>query len=178
MNAGTKEVYSLLQDIFKNIWEQQKYAELKNGLLITLHIAFIVMTSRVYLYYSDLINDSNTNQIIFTSLIAIFIFHLFIIVQSFFPNTSNTEKSKENIDNDNINIFYFGDIIKLNSQNFLKIAFKKLSKEHEPSSILEDLSNQIIILSEITTYKYNAFKQSVTRMYFVIILFFIYFICI
>jgi|JTFP01.1.fsa_nt_gb hypothetical protein len=177
MNNGDKEVYSLLQDIFKNIWEQQKYAELKNGLLITLHVAFIIMISRVYLYYSDLINDTNTSQIIFTFLIAIFTLHLFKIIQSFFPKTSNLESVKVDSDN-NINIFYFGDICKLNSKSFLNIVNKKLNKNQENESYLKDLANQIVIISAITNYKYNSFKISIIRMYFVLISFFIYFITI
>lgn len=31
---NTKLIYGVLQDIFKNVWEQQKYSEVKNGMLI------------------------------------------------------------------------------------------------------------------------------------------------
>ena len=44
---NTKLIYGVLQDIFKNIWEQQKYSEVKNGIILTLYIAILTILTRI-----------------------------------------------------------------------------------------------------------------------------------
>ena len=53
----TDEIYKVMQDIFKNVWEQQKYAEAKNGILLTLNIAVFALVIRVYFHIEKSINN-------------------------------------------------------------------------------------------------------------------------
>src|SRR5574344_1444641 len=104
---NTKLIYGVLQDIFKNIWEQQKYSEVKNGIILTLNIAILTILTRIP------INEDFICKVTFFILIVLFFIHIFLILQSFFPKNKNKENIKWT--NDEINIFFFGDIQKLNN---------------------------------------------------------------
>jgi len=166
---NTKLIYGVLQDIFKNIWEQQKYSEVKNGIILTLNIAILTILTRIP------INEDFICKVTFFILIALFFIHIFLILQSFFPKNKNKENIKWT--NDEINIFFFGDIQKLNSTKYLDIVLDKynIKKNDLSIKILLDLSNQIVKLSEIVEYKYTSFKNSIYRMYGLTILFSLYF---
>ena len=114
---NTKLIYSVLQDIFKNIWEQQKYSEVKNGIILTLNIAILTILTRIP------INEDFICKVTFFILIVLFFIHIFLILQSFFPKNKNKENIKWT--NDEINIFFFGDIQKLNSTKYLDIVLDK-----------------------------------------------------
>lgn len=167
----TKLIYGLLQDVFKNIWEQQKYSEVKNSVVLTLNIAIFTILARIYFNISQDINCKN----IFFILMTLFIVHIFFILQSFFPKDKNKEDMKWT--NDEINIFFFGDIQKLNNTKYLDIILNKydINKNELNRTILLDLTNQIVKLSEIAQYKYISFKSSIYRMYGLAFLFFVYF---
>ena len=166
---NTKLIYGVLEDIFKNIWEQQKYSEVKNGIILTLNIAILTILTRIP------INEDFICKVTFFILIVLFFIHIFLILQSFFPKNKNKENIKWT--NDEINIFFFGDIQKLNSTKYLDIVLDKynIKKNDLSIKILLDLSNQIVKLSEIAEYKYTSFKNSIYRMYGLTILFSIYF---
>ena len=166
---NTKLIYSVLQDICKNVWEQQKYSEVKNGIILTLNIAIFTILTRVS------INQDLVCKVIFFILIALFVIHIFLILQSFFPKNINKENIKWT--NDQINIFFFGDIQKLNNTKYLDIVLDKynINKNDLNTKILLDLTNQIVKISEIAQYKYTSFKSSIYRMYGLSILFSTYF---
>ena len=177
MNDITLSVYTLLQDIFKNVWEQQKYSEVKNGVLTTLNLAIFAIIIRVYFQIKSIVHGNIYSKIIFFILILLFVIHIILIIQSFFPKDSNKEDFKEA---KNINIFFFGDIQKVKSTHYLDLIIKKIKPnkiEEINKAPLLDLSNQIIKLAEITQFKYTSFKQSIKRMYGIMALFFIYFSC-
>ena len=176
MTENSKLIYDKLQDIFKNIWEQQKYSEVKNGVILTFNIAILVILIRVCFPLPQFIQNDIVNKNIFIGLVLIFIIHIFYIIRSFFPKDTNKENIKWT--NNQINIFYFGDIQKLESDSYLKIVIDKFNIINADinKNVLLDLSNQIVKLAEITTYKYNSFKYSIYRMYIITCLFIIYFL--
>lgn len=171
-NENTKLIYGLLQDIFKNVWEQQKYSEVKNGVILTLNIAILT----ILLKFSVEVHSLKF-KIAFYFFIVLFIVHIFLIIKSFYPKDINKEISKWT--NDDINIFFYGDIQKLNNYKYLNIVLSKydLSEKDINKNFLLDLTNQIVKLSEITQSKYSAFKDSIFRMYILTILFFVYYTC-
>lgn len=171
MNNTTSNIYRILQDILRDIWEQQQYSELKNGVLLTLNVAIFAIILRMYFQVKELISSNSFNKIIFFILILIYIIHIFLILKSFFPKHRDNESN-------NINIFFFGDIQKVTSKDYLDLVIKKIESEDTETinkDYLLDLSNQIVKLSEITQFKYTSFKKSIDRMYGLGILFFIYF---
>jgi hypothetical protein len=121
------------------------------------------------------INQDLVCKVIFFILIALFVIHIFLILQSFFPKNINKENIKWT--NDQINIFFFGDIQKLNNTKYLDIVLDKynINKNDLNTKILLDLTNQIVKISEIAQYKYTSFKSSIYRMYGLSILFSTYF---
>lgn len=166
---NTKFIYGVLQDVFKNVWEQQKYSEVKNGIILTLNIAILTILTKIS------INQDFVCKVIFFILLVLFVANIFLILQSFFPKNINKENIKWT--NDQINIFFFGDIQKLNNTKYLDIVLDKynINKNDLNTNILLDLTNQIVKLSEIAQYKYTSFKNSIYRMYGLTILFSIYF---
>ncbi|MDO9207337.1 MAG: DUF5706 domain-containing protein [Sulfuricurvum sp.] len=174
MTDETEKIYKILQDIMKNVWEQQKYAEVKNGVLLTLNIAILAIITRISKASITINNDIYT-QWIFYTLIALLIIHIVCIMQSFFPKDRNKEDIKWT--NDDINIFFFGDIQKLNSSRYLKLLLEKIGADKVGISqvALLDLANQIVKLSEIAQSKYTSFKFAIYRMYGLLFMFFIYF---
>ncbi len=175
MNESTKLIYSTLQDIFKNVWEQQKYSELKNGVLLTFNIVILTIVVRAYFYATPIINSTLWHKIIFFALCIGFLLHIIGIIQSFFPKDSNREEMK--LSSKDINIFFFGDIQKVSSNKYLEFVLEKhnLDIEDKDQALLLNLSNQIVKLSEITQYKYSSFKSSVSRLYCLTFCFTIYF---
>lgn len=173
MDESSKKVYDLLQDVFKNIWEQQKYAELKNGVMLTLNIAIFAIIGRTYFSLNDTFNCEKAYNLIFIGLMFLFVIHILIIVLSYFPKDRNKEDFKWT--NDDINIFFYGDIRKLQSESYLKLLQEKVNISDDINKpILLDLSNQLIILSEVTQKKYNAFKNSIYRLFILISCFVIF----
>lgn len=166
---NTKFIYGVLQDVFKNVWEQQKYSEVKNGIILTLNIAILTILTKIS------INQDFVCKVIFFILLVLFVTNIFLILQSFFPKNINKENIKWT--NEQINIFFFGDIQKLNNTKYLDIVLDKynINKNDLNTNILLDLTNQIVKLSEIAQYKYTSFKNSIYRMYGLTILFSIYF---
>jgi hypothetical protein len=173
MDENSKKIYDILQDVFKNVWEQQKYAELKNGVMLTLNIAIFAIIGRTYLSLNDIFNCEKAYNLMFIGLLFLFVIHILIIVLSYFPKDTNKEDIKWT--NDEINIFFYGDIRKLQSESYLKLLQEKIKISGDINkSILLDLANQLIILSKITQNKYNAFKNSIYR-FFILIICFVFF---
>jgi len=172
----TDEIYKIMQDIFKNVWEQQKYAETKNGILLTLNIAIFALVIRAYFHIESSINNNNLTKFIFFLLLLSFIYHIFLILKSFFPKDSNKEDLK--LSEDHINIFFFGDIQKLQSNRYLDLILEKLNIDEIKinKNILLDISNQIVKLSEIAQAKYKSFKDAFFRMYIISFLYIIFFL--
>ena len=164
MNEKTKSIYNVMQDIFKNVWEQQKYSEIKNSILLTLNLAIFAIIIRGYLSFGNVLQSNEINKYIFYGLILFFILHIVLILHSFFPRDSRKEDMKLSIDDSNM--FFYGDIHKLTSSRYLDLVLKTLDENGEVNKqLLLSLSNQIVKLSEITQTKYNSFKESVYRMY-------------
>lgn len=175
MNKDTQVLYDTLQDIFKNVWEQQKYSELKNGVLLTFNLAILTIIARLYFQEKALINSCIWHKIVFFILFMGFLLHIISIIQSFFPKDSNKEVRK--LRKENINIFFFGDIQKLQSNQYLELVLDNynFTIEDKDKPLLLNLSNQIVKLSEITQYKYSAFKNAVSRLYCLTFGFTVYF---
>jgi hypothetical protein len=174
MDKNTKYVYDILQDIFKNVWEQQKYSELKNSILLTFNLAIFILIIKTN--KEIIINFKNDSMLvyIFFILFVIFIIHIVLIIQSFFPKDKNYENIKYS--NKEINIFFFGDIQKVQSEQYLNIVLERFNiKEDINKDVLLNLSNQIIIISTITQFKYQSFKNSIYRMYVLGFLFLIFY---
>ena len=139
--------YETLQDIYKHIFEQLKYAELKNGVLLTLQIGLLYFITRfIMIEYKVLF-------------LLLLIFNISITLFSFFPNlnsfTFSNLKDKDTINN----LFFFESI-----RHYTKYEYLKLFTQDNPSTqntkILLDISEQIIVLSNITSKKHLLYKIS------------------
>lgn len=141
--------YDLLQDIYKHIFEQLKYAELKNGILLTLLIGIF------YFIASNL-------TINFKSIILIFLLiNIAMTLLSFYPNLSSftlfNKKEKDSIKN----IYFFESIKHYTHYEYLEILLKENDDlDDKNNKILLDISSQIIVQSNITSTKHFIYKIS------------------
>ena len=141
--------YQILQDIFKNTFEQLKYAELKNGILLTLQIGiFYFISTNIIVEYKNYF-------------LCVLLTNIAITLFSFFPNLNNYTffNSKEN---DTIkNLFFFESIKHYNEKEYLALVLETVSdKDNKNNKLYLNITNQIITLSKITSKKYLLYKVS------------------
>ena len=142
--------YDLLQDIYKHIFEQLKYSELKNGIMLTFLIGIFYFAA--------------SNSLIINDKVAILIFLLIniaITLFSFYPNLSSftlfNKKDKDSIKN----IYFFESIKHYTHYEYLEILLKENDDlDNKNNKIFLDISSQIIILSNITSAKHFIYKIS------------------
>ncbi|EAI2374380.1 hypothetical protein E2J52_05045, partial [Campylobacter coli] len=84
-----KEIYSRILDIHKHIFEQLKFAETKNNILLVFIVAFIAMTVR-FLQSSN--NDNIGIKVFMISMLIILLCAAFELLLSFKPILDNKEK--------------------------------------------------------------------------------------
>jgi len=143
------ETYNLLQDIHKHIFEQLKYAELKNGILLTLLIGVLyfistnlVINAKVYIVCLLLLN------------IGITLFSFFPYLSSFtLWNDKNNDQAK--------NLYFFESIKNYTDEGYLKMLLEANNDLiNKNNQLFLNLSNQIIVLSKITSKKHLLYKTS------------------
>jgi len=141
--------YTVLQDIFKNVFEHLKYAELKNGVFLSLQIGIFYFT----------INNLQIEYKLW--LVSLMIINIFITLFSFFPHLDNytflysKSTAKKN------NIFFFEDIKNFDEKSYMNTTLDILGEpEYKDSVLHQNISNQIITLSKITSNKFKLFKFS------------------
>lgn len=139
--------YQLLQDIFKNNFEQLKFAELKNSILLTLQIGIFFLIAKEVKHEYILI------------ILSFYAVNIFITSLSFFPHLSNITFLNNKQKDVSKNIFYFE-----STKNYKEIELLSLIEGQTGETnlisdrILKHLSNQIIIIASITSKKYLIFK--------------------
>jgi len=162
---SNKIAYDSLIDIHKHIFEQLKYAETKNHILLTFNLALIIMFIRYFFMVEDKFYLFNWWYI--TNLILLVIPIIFIF-KAFFPNLNNSEIHKSN-NVDKTNIYFFEHIKMLESSKYLELVLSSISiKLDEITNKVQllNLSNQIVVISEITSSKHLYYKKAF--YYFVI----------
>ena len=147
-----------LIQIFANINDWLKYSEVKNGVLLSLN-------SAVVMGFISLLKDAPIplKFSINLCLIPSFTLSLIVLLSSFLPILDKLFNKKDEIreiNGDNINLLFYGDLRKLSTSVYLKLLYQSCN-EVIPESFekLElDLANQIIINSVITYRKLIFFR--------------------
>ncbi|EAH7882168.1 hypothetical protein CYD02_05340, partial [Campylobacter coli] len=169
-----KEIYSRILDIHKHIFEQLKFAETKNNILLVFIVAFIAMTVR-FLQSSN--NDNIGIKVFMISMLIILLCAAFELLLSFKPILDNKEKeynflvrifkyfAKTQSSPNLCNIYFFKDLAKINSKELIEIIIRDLEDNTEKEKIqndkfINDLLNQICVLSLITLNKHKCFLNS------------------
>lgn len=165
LKVNNKLIYDSMLDIHKHIFEQQKYAETKNSILLTLSLAMLAVYARLFFVAKDsLIGNVYFLILFFVPLIPL-IFATFFVLQSFKPNLNNREyiNNKDGRDKQSIqpNIYFFEYLCQIKSDDLIqkiknKIDCKNISNVEQ----IKDLANQICVLSKITTQKHKHFNKA------------------
>lgn len=136
-----------LKYIFGNVNDWLKFSEAKHAGIIVLNSAIIigVLSSSNFPFekWSTIISLTAISISILASLIAQF------------PVTTNFLIRYENLKNPNI--YFFGDLAKIKMTDFIS-NFQKSYPEFKPTESDENIINQILINSKITSTKYKIFK--------------------
>ncbi|CAM2914880.1 hypothetical protein [Helicobacter burdigaliensis] len=183
-----KEIYSRILDIHKHIFEQLKFAEAKNNILLVFVVAFIVMGVR-FLQSSN--NGYVDIRVIVIFMLIVLLCAAFELLLSFKPILNNKEKKYNFLvrifnkyfvkiqNNSNLcNIYFFKDLARINSKELMEIIVRDLKDDAEKEKIqndkiINDLLNQICVLSLITLNKQKCFLNS---LFYIVLLFICFFI--
>ncbi|EAJ1104469.1 hypothetical protein FJB09_07140, partial [Campylobacter coli] len=185
-----KEIYSRILDIHKHIFEQLKFVETKNNILLVFIVAFIAMIVR-FLQSSN--NDNIGIKVVMICILIILSCAAWELILSFKPILNNKEKkynflvricnkyfNKTRNNSKICNIFFFKDLAKINSKELMEIVIRDLEDNTEKEKIqndkfINDLLNQICVLSLITLNKHKCFSNS---LFYIALLFICFFIII
>ncbi len=170
-----KEIYSRILDIHKHIFEQLKFAETKNNILLVFIVAFIAMIVR-FLQSSN--NGNICIKMVMICILIILLYAAWELISSFKPILNNKEKkynflvriynkyfNKTQNNSKLCNIYFFKDLTKINSKELMEIVTRDLKDNIEKEKIqndkfINDLLNQICVLSLITLNKHKCFSNS------------------
>lgn len=171
----------IVKDIFENTNKWLNFAEAKNGALIGVNGLFL-FKSIDYLF--EVINGELKVSIVLVGfIVAVFMLAILIALKSFFPNNSiHVDKTgiSEVVDNNSVNaeriLIFYGDICKYqNSKLYLQDIYKyylEINVRLEDLKKIElDFAKEIIINSQITSYKYRLFKRALGLNFFAILVF-------
>lgn len=151
-----------LGQIFSNVNDWLKYAETKNGILLSLNGAGIL---GIFSMLKDV--PEPFKSVLLWCLIPALCCSLFVSLISFLPITDRLFKKKYDLSDtklENTNLFFYGDIRKLSVEVYLAFFYQSYQKD-EPEVYVKpelDLANQILNNSEITYKKLVLFKISVS----------------
>lgn len=157
---NSKIAYDTFSDIYKMVLEQMKFSEAKNSILTTFNIAIATIYLRFYFFIQN--DFTSIDRIIYFILLLILLAALFFSIKSFFPNMDNNEKSLPTPSD--INIYFFKDILKLHSNTYTDTVLNKigiLRNDLNNINQINDLANQITVLSKLVSKKYQNFKISI-----------------
>lgn len=180
-SQNNKIIYDTMLDIHKHIFEQQKYAETKNNILLTITLALSAIYVRFFILLKDDISTNNFWLILFFIPLFLLFIALCLVLHSFSPNLNNKEVI-ENTSNDiEENIYFFKYLAQIESKKLLELITSKVGcQEFTNRPQIQDLANQICVLSRIALKKHNHFNDSIRwlkySLFSVIALFCLYFL--
>lgn len=153
MNANAFDVLFKIYDIVKSWLE---YSEKKNVILFT-----VVGIELAVLKYISVSLSSNYLEIPMIIISCAFL----IALLSFYPKSKRypfTKIKKPSSEDKNINVIFYGDIKNINLEKYMELLRTKYDLDPRENKLLEDICDQIVILSKIAYAKIKFFKYSVS----------------
>lgn len=182
----SNQVLEILKAIFENINRWLNFAEAKNGTLIGVNGLFLFKCID-YLINSNKTGLNLSVKIYLGIMASVFLIVILISLNSFFPNTSVCKDKSNILDNDNLdvgktkNLIFYENIAeykgsKLYLLDIYKYYLETNIKIDELKKIELDYASEILINSQIASYKYKCFKTALGLNFFGIFLFLIFLI--
>lgn len=137
---------------FANEW--LRYAEAKNGVLLTLNGAFLIGIHQIFQWHSP-----NNLANIYLWISTLFLtMSLMVTLTSFFARTKTFRFNIPQESSDNsYNMLYFGHLANTNPDDLIKSLTTKEDRQSH-SAYAKNISEQIIINSKITNRKFSLFN--------------------
>lgn len=153
-----QSAYAVLNDIFGNINEQLRFAEAKNGALLTLNLAIVFGIVTVIGDYASSINDVVEIAIIAAAVGSALA--AFVTLVSFLPEMRPRKRPAKVVE-DPSNIFLFGHIRAHSELQYLKLVYAGLGlTTGQPLLAHMHLANQIGTNSNNAHKKFRFFAAA------------------
>jgi len=149
----------VMEHIYEDIREWLKFAETKNGALLTFNAAALFGLVTIITSKTEWLLSFKGGL---TAALITLIISIFILLYSFLPSLWESKKIKDGIYSDNINLRFYKDIYKLDSETYIKELYKLYFNDGNPTISKSEchLAAQIIALSSISVRKYYTFTIS------------------
>lgn len=148
-----------LKYIYEKLFEQQKFAENKHSILITLATALAVFSVAYLENVNALITILSACSILFSLLSLAFSFI------ALFAKKTSLKKSKKNIEFSNL--MFYKDIVKFDEESYLQ-ALKKnypFPKNYSFDKMDRDLSKQVIATAKSVETKFQYFNFALAFLF-------------
>lgn len=157
----TLELKDILKETYKDVTEWLKFAEAKNGILLTVIGVFLFGLLRLLSSELEWILPLENTLLL---VILILSSNLIVVLISYFPMLNIMKKSKKNMVHSERNLIFYKDIALFTKEEYIETLEKKynikVTKQEEP--FIKDQIDQIIALSQIAVQKYMFFRIGVT----------------
>lgn len=154
------DIQEILKDLYKDVTEWLKFAEAKNGILLTvtgvLLFGFLKLSPSEIEWLKQL-----KNTILLSSWLLII--NMLIILYSFVPRLNIRNREKKAIMINNINLLFYKDIFYLKKEEYIEQLEKKYNIEisSDKKMFIYDQVEQILSLAQIAVIKYKFFTFGV-----------------
>lgn len=140
-----------LSNTLDRVMDMLKYAEAKNTILLTFESGLL------YVFVTEYVDEIIKSPVYLLWMTPFLISFMFLIL-SFIPKLSKSKSTT------NTNIQFFGDISKIDVDEFNKIYCDKINKNEDFNA---DLIAQIHYNSQLTNKKFKAFKWAIWFLFVV-----------
>lgn len=148
--------YAVLNDIFSNINEQLRFAEAKNGALITLNSAVVVAVITILADHSQAFSVWALNWLLAIAISCAIA--VLVSLVSFMPEM-RPRKTRPVVENPT-NVFFFGHIRAHPEEDYLRMLFEGLGLSIAPLRAHIHLANQIGTNSQNANKKFQVFAAA------------------
>lgn len=174
MSKDTKNdemLYTRMLDMHKHVFEQLRYAETKCGTVTAINLAFFAVLARMAYVWIQSKNFKLsvslgwvdwTSFALFIICITLCLLCLLNLIKAFYPQLNKEEQDLGKVQG---NIYFFENVATIGSKNFFKYVKTKFGVSGvKGKDALIDLSNQICILSQITSEKHKNCKKALSSL--------------
>lgn len=155
---------SEVKDIFSNVNNWLNFAEMKNGVLIALEVAFLAALDSMDMF----------GQEVKLGIEIMAIICMFPPLFSFIPRLNSYAKKKTGWVKQPDSIIFYADIAKYEWEEYISLLYKRVQsveKEWKEVPVIEqEYAKEIIVNARIALFKYKCFSVGL-RMLLILLLF-------
>lgn len=151
------EVKELLKDLYKDVGEWLKFAEAKNGILLTITGVLLFGLLRMLPSNNEWIKQLENTLLLSSFILTV---SILIILSSYIPMLNTNKLQKKIRQLRDLNLLYYKDIATFTKEEYVKELENRynITLKTEEENLIKDQVEQIISLSKIALRKYIFFN--------------------